>query len=395
MRFHEDTNAYYFSTQSNTDAYERSEIIEQSKNFIKEYAKTTFGPEDTAGGNIKKYSAIALFVIAVILLFVFSLNKMVAGIFFTFGGIFVLFGIAALLPGEKNTDQVELPDQGRIPKGILSAMAIIIGLAVIIPAVMAPSIGYTKSMVISFGTWFVAGGIFFIIYILYGLMRYSKASKNTVMGKCIGYIKMIKGDHSDAHYQRFYITGTPVFEYQIHGKEYKAFQEDNMRTGALTPLVGDVVELGVLPEDPYAVFYHKNKGAKIFVIILSVIAIAAGIFLYCMVPKVNDNGGFIVNTMGGQTTLSKAKFDDKTIAKYITSDYTIEYVKVTAAYDIDGVPAIELSNGTGLMLEEKERDNYPVGTELYIVTPSDGSAVLNFKADEWEYSGTHEVKGLS
>ncbi|MBQ5519218.1 MAG: hypothetical protein IIT90_03870, partial [Clostridiales bacterium] len=190
------------------------------------------------------------------------------------------------------------------------------------------------------------------------------------------------------------ITGAPVFEYTINGVTYQAFQEDNMRTGKLTPYVGDTVELGVMPDDPYAVFYHKNTGAKIFAIVMSVIVLAAGIFVFCMLPSINDNGGFVVNTMGGQTRLAKAKFDDKTIAKYITVDYTIEYVTVTGTHETNGMPAVDLSNGRGLILQEKDKDKYPVGTELYVVYPVDGSASLNFRAEEWEYSGTHEVKGL-
>ena len=208
---------------------------------------------------------------------------------------------------------------------------------------------------------------------------------------------MVEGSNnsnSNIHNNRYYITGAPVFEYSINGVTYQAFQENNMRTGKLTPYVGDVVELGVHPDDPYAVFYHRNTGAKIFAIVLSLIVLAAGIVLFCLVPTVNDNGGFVVNTMGGQTMLAKAKFDDKTIAKYITGDYTIEYVTVTAAYDRDGSPVVELSNGKGLILKEDEKDKYPVGTNVYVVKPVDGSAGLNFIAEEWEYSGTHEVKGL-
>ena len=75
-------------------------------------------------------------------------------------------------------------------------------------------------------------------------------------------------------------------------------------------------------------------------------------------------------------------------------DYTIEYVTVTGTHETNGMPAVDLSNGRGLILQEKDKDKYPVGTELYVVYPADGSASLNFRAEEWEYSGTHEVKGL-
>ncbi len=396
MRFREDLKAYYFSQNPETDAEERSLIISQSREYVKEYVGNVLRPEETLGGSIKKYLPIALFVIAVALLIIFSVNKMIPAILFTFGGLFVLFGIAVFIPGQK-TEQPELPNTSKMPRAIPGAVMIAFGLGVIVPAAAAPVYGYSKSMAAGVATWFVLGGIFFILYLITGFIRFSKASKNTVQGKCIGYIKMVdggNGNSSTINHHRYYITGAPVFEYTINGVTYQAFQEDNMRTGKLTPYVGDTVELGVMPDDPYAVFYHKNTGAKIFAIVMSVIVLAAGIFVFCMLPSINDNGGFVVNTMGGQTRLAKAKFDDKTIAKYITADYTIEYVTVTGTHETNGMPAVDLSNGRGLILQEKDKDKYPVGTELYVVYPVDGSASLNFRAEEWEYSGTHEVKGL-
>jgi len=396
MRFREDLKAYYFSQNPETDAEERSLIISQSREYVKEYVGNVLRPEETLGGSIKKYLPIALFVIAVALLIIFSVNKMIPAILFTFGGLFVLFGIAVFIPGQK-TEQPELPNTSKMPRAIPGAVMIAFGLGVIVPAAAAPVYGYSKSMAAGVATWFVLGGIFFILYLITGFIRFSKASKNTVQGKCIGYIKMVdggNGNSSTINHHRYYITGAPVFEYTINGVTYQAFQEDNMRTGKLTPDVGDSVELGVHPDDPYAVFYHKNTGAKIFAIVMSVIVLAAGVFVFCMLPSINDNGGFVVNTMGGQTRLAKAKFDDKTIAKYITVDYTIEYVTVTGTHETNGMPAVDLSNGRGLILQEKDKDKYPVGTELYVVYPVDGSASLNFRAEEWEYSGTHEVKGL-
>ena len=358
MRFYEDLKAYYFSKNPETDAEERSLIMEQSREYVKEFVGDIFKPEDTAGASIKKYLPIALFGIAVVLLIIFSINKMVPALLFTFGGVFILFGIAFFLPGKK-AQHPELPDTAKIPKAIPGAAAIAFGLGVIVPAAAAPTVGYAKSFVAGGATWFLLGGLFFIVYTVIEFVRFSKASKNTVQGKCIGYIKMVEGSNnsnSNIHHNRYYITGAPVFEYTLNGVTYQAFQENNMRTGKLTPYVGDIVELGVHPDDPYAVFYHRNTGAKIFAIALSVLVLAAGIFLACMVPTVNDNGGFVVNTMGGQTMLAKAKFDDKTIAKYLNTDYTIEYVTVTAAYDLDGSPVVELSNGKGLILKADEKD---------------------------------------
>ncbi|MCR4731320.1 MAG: hypothetical protein K5881_10385 [Saccharofermentans sp.] len=396
MRFYEDLKAYYFSKNPETDAEERSLIIGQSREYIKESFGDVLRPEKTVGGSIKKYLPIALFVVVVALLIIFSINKMVPAILFTFGGLFILFGIAVFIPGQKS-EQPELPNTSKMPRAIPGAAMIAFGLGVIVPAAAAPTFGYSKSMAAGGATWFVLGGLFFIVYSIIGFVRFSKASKNTVQGRCIGYIKMVDGGNShdsNINIQRYYITGAPVFEYTINGVTYQAFQEDNMRTGKLTPDLGDIVELGIHPDDPYAVFYHRNTGAKIFAIALSILALAAGIFIFCMVPAINDNGGFVVNTMGGQTRLAKAKFDDKTIAKYITVDYTIEYVTVTGTHENNGMPAVDLSNGRGLILQEKDKDKYPVGTELYVVYPAEGSGSLNFRAEDWEYSGTHEVKGL-
>ena len=395
MRFYFDTKAYYFSTNEETDQEERSLIFSQSKEYIKEYLKGGFSPEDTVGGTIKKFAPIVLFLCVVVLLIVFSVNKIVPGILFTFGGPFIVFGILMLLPSKK-VEHVELPHTAKIPKGVGAAMSISVGLGVVIPAVLAPKYGYSKAFMAGGASWFVLAGLFFIVYTLIGMARFKRAFKNSVQGRCIGYIKMIEGNGSDSSYHRMYITGAPVFEYSINGSTYKAFQEDNMRTGRLSPYVGDIVELGVLPEDPYAVFYHENKNARIFAFVMSFIALAAGIFLFCMLPAVNDNGGFAVNTRGGQVLLAKAKFDDKTIESYLkTSDFTIEYATVKAIYEESGITVMEFSNGVKQRLSDDDKKKYHEGLGVYLIRPADGGAGLNFIADEWEYTGTRQVTGLS
>ena len=250
MRFREDVKAYYFSTNYETDYEERSLIIDQSKDYAKEYLHNTFKPADTAGGTIKKLLPIVIFGIIVALLIIFSINKMVSALIFTFGAFFILLGIAFFLPGNKDEQPIELPQHAKVPKVLPGAISIAFGLGVLVPAALAPTIGYAKATVAGGATWFVLGGLFFIVYTIIGFLRFSKASKNTVQGRCIGYIKMIEGGNNDnnVHSQRLFIVGAPVFEYTINGVTYQAFQEDNMRTGKLTPYVGDTVELGVAPD---------------------------------------------------------------------------------------------------------------------------------------------------
>ena len=108
MRFREDTKAYYFSTNYETDSEERSIIYEQTKDYLKGYLHTTFKPADTTGGTVKKFLPIVIFAIAVVLLIIFSINKMIPALIFTFGGVFILFGIAFFLPGNKDEETPEL-----------------------------------------------------------------------------------------------------------------------------------------------------------------------------------------------------------------------------------------------------------------------------------------------
>ena len=147
MRFREDLKAYYFSTNHETDSEERSIIYEQTKDYLKEYLHTTFKPADTTGGTVKKFLPIVIFAIAVVLLIIFSINKMIPALIFTFGGVFILFGIAFFLPGNKDEETPELPQHSKVPKAIPGAAIIAFGLGVIVPAVFAPSIGYAKAMV--------------------------------------------------------------------------------------------------------------------------------------------------------------------------------------------------------------------------------------------------------
>ncbi len=127
---------------------------------------------------------------------------------------------------------------------------------------------------------------------------------------------------------------------------------------------------------------------------MCLLAIAAGIFLFVMLPTVNDSQGFKVETMGGEVTLSKAQFDDKMIEDNIgTDDYTIEYVEVEKVYEEDGMWFIDLSNGERRRIGDDDSDKYEEGTGLYLITPADGGSGINFSADSWEYSGSHTVDG--
>ena len=392
MKFYDDTKYYHFSAEQTTDAEERQILLEERMEYAKEFMGKAFGPEKTAGDNIKKYIVIGGFVLAVILLVIFSLNKIVPGIIYTLAGLFFFFGVLSLLPSDKNYQSIDLPGQAKLPKPIFCSLMFILGIAVIVPAALAPSQGYAKATVGGIATGFLIAGIFFIGYTIYGIARHSRAMKEKVNAKCIGYIKMVGSSNNEHGGSHLVVTGTPVFEYHYNGRKFQAFQESAIKTGALSPAVGEIVEVGVIPEDPYDIYYRKTTAAKVLAFVLSLLAIGAGVFMFIMLPQVNDKNGFSVNTMGGEVQLAKAQFDDALIESYVnTSDFTIEYVTVTSVYQVGEQWAMDLSNDTKRGIIEEDKDKYYEGCGIYLVIPGEGSQGLSFIADEWEYTGSHEV----
>ena len=182
MRYYEDTSYYHFSTSPTTDAEERSVILEERLEYTRELFGSSFKPADNAKDNVLKYGARVVFILAVILLIVFSTNGMVGGVLYTFGGMFVLFGIMAAIPA-KPAMNMDLPGKAKLPRGVGSVFMILFGLAVIVPAAIAPAFGFAKSAAISAAAFFLLGGLFFAIYTCIGIARYSKASKETVPAK--------------------------------------------------------------------------------------------------------------------------------------------------------------------------------------------------------------------
>ena len=389
MRYYEDTNYYYFSTEPSTDELERAIVIENSKEYFKQMMSEGLRPEKSAYMNIVKYSVLAVFLGAVALMIFFSSTKNVAGVLYTFAGLFIAFGIFALFPSKKPVQ--DLPGRAKLPRVLGGAIPMLIGLAVLIPAVMARVWGFSKAMVAGGASWFVIAALFFIFYTVSQIVRQNKTSGHTVTGKCIGYVKMLDSDSNNSSVRT--VIGAPVFKYSYSGETYKAFQDDNMRTGVLKPAVGESIELNIDTSDPYNICYRKNTGARVFAFVMSFIALAVGIGLFCYLPNVNDDQGVSVGTMGGQVRLAKAKFDDDLIESYAkTSDFTIGYYTVVSTSEQGDSVIVELSNGKKRTIPASDKDKYYDGAGVYIVKPADGSGGFSFMADEWEYTGSHEVQ---
>ncbi len=392
MRYYDDMKCYHFSTSPTTDDAERSLIIQESLGYARDMVTDTFKPEDSMAKNILKYSGPVIFFAAVIAMIICSVMGKPGLILYIFGGLFVLFGIVAAFPA--NTEIRERPGQVKLPRGVGSFICIAIGLAVILPTALAPKIGYAKAFVTTGAWFFLLGGLFLAAVTIVNVVRNNRASKNPVSARCIGYVKTASGSDNDMGHYHTIVCVAPVFEYYYEGQIYQAFQEDDLTNLKRQIQVGETVELGVDERDPYHICYRKNIGAKIFAFIMCLLAIAAGIFLFVMLPTVNDSQGFKVETMGGEVTLSKAQFDDKMIEDNIgTDDYTIEYVEVEKVYEEDGMWFIDLSNGERRRIGDDDSDKYEEGTGLYLITPADGGSGINFSADSWEYSGSHTVDG--
>ena len=393
MQFFKDYEFYYFSTESTTSAEERSEIVQQELGAAKEFFKTSFAPEYNLVGNIKKYSPVVLFLTGVLLTVVFSLLKMVTACVCTFGAIFIVFGIIAMIPANPEDDTLKKkPGQSKLPKWFAGLICIGFGLAMIVPTLMAPVLGDGKSIALTGGLFFTLGGLIFICDTLVRIVRSRTAYTEDVNGTCIGYVKMTEGSNNENGGGRLFIVGTPVFEYYYNGQTYQAFQDNDMRTGALKPAVGSAAEIKVNPSDPYDIKYHNNTGSRIFAMIMALICLGAGIFVLAYLPNVSDSG-VKISTLGGEVGSGKASFDDDMIAGYITGDFTISYVTVEKKYQEDGVWLIDLSDGQTRRLDDDDVDKYEEGTALYIVSPVGGGNGINFLADDWEYNGSHSVQG--
>lgn len=392
MRFYDDTKYYHFSTSPTTDDAERVLIVQERLEYAKEMMTDAFKPEGSIGKTIYKLSVPIVFFAAIIGMVLCSMTGRAGLILYIFGGLFIFFGIIAAL--SPKTEIRQLPGQVVLPRGLSCLLCSAIGLAVIVPSVLAPKIGYAKAFVTTGAWFFLIGGIVIAACIIFNIIRNNRAGNNQVNATCIGYVKMAGGSDNDMGAYHAIITVTPVFEYYFEGQMYRAFQEDDIRNSKRQIAVGDTVELGVDANDPYNICYRKNIGSKIFGLVLCLISIAAGIFLFVMLPGVNDSQGFKVDTMGGQVTLAKAQFDDKMIEDKIgTDDFTIEYAEVEKIYEEDGMWFIDLSNGDRRRITEDSTDDYEEGEGLYLVTPADGSAGINFTADDWEYSGDRTVIG--
>ena len=393
MQYFKDYQFYYFSTESVTSAEERSEIVQQELGAAKEFFKTSFAPEDNLVGNIKKYFPVVLFLTGVILAVVFSLMKMVTACVCTFGAIFTVFGIIAMLPVKHEDETLKKkPGKSKLPTWFAGLICIGFGISIIIPTLMSSVIGVGKSVALTGAMFFTLGGLFFLCDTLIRAVRSRTAYTEDVTGTCIGYVKMTDGSSNNNGRGRIYIVGTPVFEYYYNGQTYQAFQDNDMRTGALKPAVGSVEEIKVNPSDPYDIKYHNNTGGRIFAMIMALLCLGVGIFLFAYLPNVSDSG-VKISTLSGEVGNGKARFDDDMIAEYITGDFTVSYVTVEKKYQEDGVWLVDLSDGQTRRLGDDDVDKYEVGTAFYIVSPVGGGSGINFLADDWEYSGSHTVHG--
>ncbi|SMC59384.1 hypothetical protein SAMN06296952_1841 [Oscillospiraceae bacterium] len=393
MRYYDDTKYYHFSTSPTTDPQEAEIIFQERLDYAKELMADAFRPEADVKSTVMKYSVVGGFFLAIAAMVIFSRMGMVAPILYVFGGLFIVFGFLSLLPGK--TEIKDLPGQAKIPKGIGTIILFSIGLAIIVPVLIAPTIGYAKAFVGCGGAVFVIGGVVLALYTISMIVKHRHTLAETVSGTCIGYIKMSdSSDGVNGRHHHTFITGAPVFEYYYNGQAYRAFQENDIRAGALSPMVGETIDLGIDPNDPYNISFRKNTGSKVFAVVMSLFAIAAGIFLFFMLPTVNDDSGFSVTTQGGQVTLAKAKFDDDLIESHLgTDDFTITYATVESVYEKNGNWYIDLDNGDTRMITEDDRDKYSEGVGVYLVNPAGGGSGINFVADSWEYTGSHTVDG--
>lgn len=393
MRFTDNYDFYYFSTQPVSDAEEMSEIYTQQREYVKGFMIKSFTPSDDPVENIKKFVPVGIFLLAVAAMIICAMNKLVTPVIYIFGGVFILFGILGLISSGGNDQLYDgVPQTGKMPPKLGGMIALVIGLSVIAPEIFVSQLGSAKVLMIMGACGFGFVGLLFIGITIGGFIRNAKCYDEEANATCIGYLKSISSSNDEGS-GHIYVIGVPVFEYYYNGQTYKAFQLGDMRSGRLSPECGSNVQIKVNSNDPEDILFHKNIGAKIFAIVLSLIAIVCSIFLFKMLPNVQDSS-FRATTLGGDVGDTREPFDDETIAKYLsTDDYTINYYTVVDQYREDDVMVIEVNDGLKIGVKDEDADRYAEGTSFYYIKPNDGSGAVSFRADEYVYTGSHQVIG--
>lgn len=271
MRYDENDNLLYFSTEESTSFEEKRLIIDHMARVSMDLLGSAFkeggvfrggaAGEDrpkSSGNPMAAVGAIVIFlgVIGGIMVRSFVAAAVAAGI-----GL-LLLSIACFtgnnISSENKYSQL---NDGKLLNGKASGVGLLaFALACLIPAglYVAMDMEPTPAMVLGIGCFLVAAVVMNIAGIISGNNKAKNVYTGTVNARCIGYLKKTRTSSNNSrhgyHRNRIYIVGTPVFEYEYSMNTHKAFLNEYSQ-GRLKPSYSEQVELNINPEDPDDILY--------------------------------------------------------------------------------------------------------------------------------------------
>lgn len=290
MRYDENDNLLYFSTEQSTSYEERRLVIDHMARTTMELLSGALhgGLNNRPEGSTRKTNvggaivAIVLFigVIGACMVRNFVAAAAIAGV------CLIALGVIMIVKGEGDDDGNAydlLRESSNLLSGVAGGISVIaFGVALLIPVALTMVLETTQCVVVGIGTFLAAAVVMNIATIISGNNKSKNVYTKDISARCIGYLKKTKSSNANSRRSRsrnkIYIVGTPVFEYEYSMNTHKAFLNE-FSQGRLEPAYGEQVQIGVNPDNPDDVLYRpylkkKNRTLTVVSVILAVFAIA-------------------------------------------------------------------------------------------------------------------------
>lgn len=272
MKYDENDNLLYFSTEESTSFEERRLVIDHMARTSMDILGSAFKEGGVfrggaSGEDRPKNTTGPIAAVGAIIIFLGVIGGVMTGSFVTAAvaagiGLLIL-SIASFLGNNKASDNKysQLQDNGKLLTGKAGGVALLaFALACLIPAglYVAMDLESTQALVLGIGCFLLATVITNITNIISGNGKAKNVYTGTVTARCIGYLKKTRTSSSNSrhghHRNRVYIVGTPIFEFDYMGILHKAFLNEYSQ-GRLKPSYSEQVELNINPEDPDDILY--------------------------------------------------------------------------------------------------------------------------------------------
>lgn len=272
MRYDENDNLLYFSTEESTSFEEKRLIIDHMARTSMDILGSAFKEGGVfrggaSGEDRPKNTTGPIAAVGAIIIFLGVIGGVMTGSFVTAAvaagiGLLIL-SIASFLGNNKASANKysQLQDNGKLLTGKAGGVALLaFALACLIPAglYVAMDLESTQALVLGIGCFLLATVITNITNIISGNGKAKNVYTGTVTARCIGYLKKTRTSSSNSrhgyHRNRVYIVGTPIFEFEHMGVPHKAFLNEYSQ-GRLKPSYSEQVDLNINPEDPDDILY--------------------------------------------------------------------------------------------------------------------------------------------